>query len=84
MYKVISANRGPQKPPKNWRVFEKESLEKYFGKVLDVNGEDGFSVFDAYKKYKNDVEYIPNILTIDYFMNSFIIYKNEFMIGGWP
>ena len=58
MYKVISANRGSHKAPKNWRVFEKESLEKYFGKVLDVNGEDGFSVFDAYKKYKNDVEYI--------------------------
>ena len=58
MYKVISANRAPNKPAKNWRVFEKENLEKHFGKVLDVNGEDGFSVLDAYNKYSDTVEYI--------------------------
>ena len=27
MYKVISANRGSHKAPKNWRVFEKENME---------------------------------------------------------
>tara|TARA_R100000152_G_C6753549_1_gene177313 strand:+ start:92 stop:1162 length:1071 start_codon:yes stop_codon:yes gene_type:complete len=58
MYKVISANRAPNKPPKNWRVFEKEMLEKHFGKVLDVNGEDGHSVLDAYNQYRDSVKYI--------------------------
>lgn len=58
MYSVISANRGPNKPPKNWRVFEKENLEKHFGKVLDVDGEDGHSVLEAYNKYSDSVKYI--------------------------
>jgi D-alanine-D-alanine ligase-like ATP-grasp enzyme len=58
MYKVIAANRGPSKPPKNWRIFERESMEKHFGPVLDVNGEDGHSVLDAYEKYKDTLEYI--------------------------
>ena len=58
MYKVIAANRGPQKAPKNWRVFEKESMERHFGPVLDVNGEDGHSVLEAYEKYKDTLEYI--------------------------
>ena len=58
MYKVIAANRGPSKPPKNWRIFEKENMEKHFGPVLDVNGEDGHSVYDAFKEYKDTIEYI--------------------------
>ena len=58
MYRVIAANRGPQKAPKNWRIFERESMEKHFGKVLDVNGEDGFSVLESYEKYKDSVEFI--------------------------
>ena len=58
MYKVISANRGSHKAPKNWRVFEQENLEKHFGKVLNVDGEDGHSVLDAYNKYADTLEYI--------------------------
>lgn len=58
MYKVIAANRSPQRASKNWRVFEKESMERHFGPVLDVNGEDGTSVLNAFKKYKDTVEYI--------------------------
>ena len=58
MYKVISANRGSHKAPKNWRVFEKENMEKHFGPVLDVDGEDGHSVLDAYNKYKDTIEYV--------------------------
>ena len=58
MYKVISANRSSHKAPKNWRVFEQENLEKHFGRVLNVDGEDGYSVLDAYKKYKDTLEYI--------------------------
>ena len=42
MYKVISANRAPKKTNKNWRIFEKEMMEKHFGKVLNVNGEDRY------------------------------------------
>ena len=56
MYKVISANRAPDKSPKNWRIFEKEMMEKHFGKLLDVNGEDSYSVHYAYEKYKDTVE----------------------------
>ena len=52
MYSVISANRGISKLNKNWRVFEKEMLEKHFGKVLDVDGEDGQSVLKEYEKHK--------------------------------
>ncbi len=58
MYSVISANRGVGKVNKNWRVFEKEMLEKHFGKVLDVDGEDGHSVIEQYEKYKDDIRYI--------------------------
>ena len=58
MYKVISANRAPNKTNKNWRVFEQEMMEKHFGKVLNVNGEDGQTVKQAYEKYKDTVEYI--------------------------
>tara|TARA_Y100001935_G_scaffold252888_1_gene257758 strand:+ start:452 stop:1555 length:1104 start_codon:yes stop_codon:yes gene_type:complete len=68
MYKVISANRSKLRAPKNWRIFEKESLEKYFGKVIDTNGEDGYSVLETYEKYKDSIEYIrwypdPELLT---------------------
>lgn len=58
MYKVISANRAPKKTNKNWRIFEKEMMEKHFGKVLNVNGEDGSSVIRAYNEYKDSIEYI--------------------------
>lgn len=40
MYQVISANRSPKRAPKNWRIFEKESLEKYFGKVIDKDSKE--------------------------------------------
>ena len=33
-------------------------MEKHFGKVLDVNGEDSHSVLNAYEKYGDTVEYI--------------------------
>ena len=39
MYQVISANRSHLREPKNLRSFEKQSLESYFGKVIDVNGD---------------------------------------------
>ncbi len=58
MYKVISANRSPKKANKNWRVYEKSSLEKFFGKVIDVNGEDSYSVSKTYEMYKDSIEYI--------------------------
>lgn len=58
MYKVIAANRSPQRASKNWRVFEKESMEKHFGPVLDVNGEDGISVLKAFNKHRDTVDYI--------------------------
>ena len=58
MYSVISANRAPNKAPKNWRIYEREMVEKYFGKVLDVNGEDGHSVLEAYEQYSDTVKYI--------------------------
>lgn len=68
MYKVISANRGPTREPKNWRVFEKEAVEKHFGEVLDCNGEDGVSVLEAYNQNKDSIEYIrwypdPELMT---------------------
>jgi len=67
-YKVISANRSPNRAQKNWRIFEKENLEKYFGSVLDVDGEDGRSVLEAYNQYKNSIKYIrwypdPELIT---------------------
>lgn len=55
---VISANRGPQRSPKNWRVFEQDAVEKHFGKVVNVNGEDGFSVLEKYEKYGDRVGWI--------------------------
>ncbi len=58
MYKVISANRSSNKAPKNWRVFEQEYLQKHFGPIINVDGEDGHSVVEAYRKYKNDIGYI--------------------------
>lgn len=58
MYTVISANRSSKKANKNWRIYEKKYLEKYFGKVIDVDGEDGISVLNAYKKYQNSIKYI--------------------------
>ena len=58
MYNVISANRGPNRDPKNWRVFEREAVEKHFGKVIDCNGEDGKSVLDTYNEYKDSVSCI--------------------------
>lgn len=68
MYKVIAANRSPQRASKNWRIYEKESMQKHFGPVLDVNGEDGTSVLKAYEQYKDTVEYIrwypdPELIT---------------------
>ena len=33
-------------------------MEKHFGKVLSVDGEDGHSVLDAYEQYKDTIEYI--------------------------
>jgi hypothetical protein len=58
MYKVISANRSSKREPKNWRIFEKEAVEKHFGEVIDCDGEDGCSVLETYKKHKDSVEYI--------------------------
>jgi len=68
MYKVISANRSSNRAPKNWRIFEKESLVKYFGEVIDVDGEDGASVIEAFNKYNDSIQYIrwypdPELLT---------------------
>ena len=68
MYKVISANRSSKRANKNWRIFEKESLSRYFGPVLDVNGEDGYSVLEAYNKHKDTVTHIrwypdPELMT---------------------
>lgn len=65
---VISANRGPNRANKNWRIYEKESLERHFGSVIDVNGEDGVSVLNAYNKYFDSVKYIrwytdPELMT---------------------
>lgn len=86
MYKVISANRGPLRAPKNWRVFEKEMMEKHFGPVLDVNGEDGSSVLTAYEQYKDTVSYIrwypdPELLNaIEY---NGILNQNK-LIGNLP
>lgn len=47
-----------QEPNRSWRIFEKESLEKYFGPVIDVDCGDGYSVINTFKKYKDSVEYI--------------------------
>jgi hypothetical protein len=86
MYSVISANRSPQRAPKNWRVFEKEMLEKHFGKVLDVNGEDGHSVLDAYNRYGDTVKYIrwypdPELMTNEEYLGM-VNQNNE--IGNLP
>ena len=72
-YKVISANRAPNKSPKNWRVFEQEMLEKHFGPVLNVNGEDGHSVLKAFNQNKNTISHIrwypdPEGLTYNEYM----------------
>ena len=85
-YKVISANRSSNRANKNWRIFEKESLEKYFGPVLDVNGEDGRSVLEAYNKFKNSIEYIrwypdPELITNEEF-KGLVNQSNE--IGNVP
>lgn len=59
LYKVISASRGPNKNMrKNWRIFEKEALEKYFGPVLDVPCDDGHSILDAFKNHNDSIKYI--------------------------
>lgn len=58
MYTVISANRSPSKANKNWRIYEKQYLEKYFGKVLNVNGEDGKSVENAFERYSDTIQFI--------------------------
>jgi glutathione synthase/RimK-type ligase-like ATP-grasp enzyme len=85
-YKVISANRGPKRTPKNWRIHEKEMLEKHFGPVLDVNGEDGHSVLDAFNKYKDTVTHIrwypdPEQITKEEYLG--MIRQNE-LIGNLP
>ena len=86
MYQVISANRSPKRAPKNWRIFEKESLEKYFGKVIDVNGEDGHSVLDTYLNYKESIKYIrwypdPELLNKDEYIG---LLKQSCEIGNIP
>ena len=86
MYKVISANRSPNRAKKNWRIFEKESLERYFGKVLDVNGEDSKSVTNAYDKYSDSIEYIrwypdPELITLEEYNG--MVRQNE-IIGDLP
>ena len=68
MYKVIAANRSSKRASKNWRIFEKESMQEHFGPVLDVDGEDGVSVLKAFEQYKDTVEYIrwypdPELIT---------------------
>ena len=68
MYKVIAANRSPKRASKNWRIFERESMERHFGPVLDVNGEDSFSVLKAYQQHKDTVKYVrwypdPELIT---------------------
>ena len=67
-YKVISANRSPQRSSKNWRVFEQEMIQKHFGAILNVNGEDGCSVLKAFNKYRDTISHIrwypdPELLT---------------------
>ena len=69
MFSVLSANSSKAKN-KSWRVFEKKNLEKYFGKVLDVDAEDGFSVLDSFTKYQESIKFIrwypdPENLTKD-------------------
>ena len=86
MYKVISANRSPFRAPKNWRVFEKEMMEKHFGTVLDVNGEDGHSVQEAFEKHKDTVKYIrwypdPELLNADEYKGILLQNNN---IGNIP
>lgn len=86
MYKVISANRAPNRAPKNWRVFEKEMMEKHFGPILDVNGEDGISVQSAYEQYKDTISHIrwypdPELLTANEYAG--ILKQNE-NIGNVP
>ena len=34
MYKVISANRSSKREPKNWRIFEKEAVEKHYNQAI--------------------------------------------------
>jgi hypothetical protein len=86
MYSVISANRSSERAPKNWRVFEKQALEKYFGKVIDVNGEDGTSVLDCYSEYKDSIKYIrwypdPELLSKEEYLG---ILKQSSLIGQIP
>lgn len=86
MYTVIAANRGPERANKNWRIFEKESMSKHFGSVLDVNGEDGVSVLNAFEKYKDTVKYIrwypdPELITEKEYQG--MLYQNE-KIGNLP
>lgn len=86
MYQIISANRSPKRAPKNWRIFEKGSLEKYFGKVVDVNGEDGFSVLEAFNKYHDTIRFIrwypdPELLTTNEYLG---ILRQSCEIGNIP
>jgi len=67
-YKVISANRSPRRADKNWRVFEQEMMQKHFGPILNVNGEDGHSVLEAFNKHKDTITHIrwypdPELMT---------------------
>lgn len=85
-YKVISANRSSKRANKNWRIFEKESLERYFGRVVDVDGEDGTSVTSTYTKYRDSIEYIrwypdPELLTLEEYNG--MVRQNE-EIGDLP
>ena len=84
-YKVISANRSSNRSPKNWRVFEQEMMEKHFGPVLNVDGEDGKSVTQAFKEHK-DISHIrwypdPELITNEEY--SGMIKQNK-EIGNLP
>ena len=49
---IISAGRSFKRTwKKNWRVFEREACQKYFGEIIDVNCEDGYSVVSSYNKF---------------------------------
>lgn len=47
-----------QEPSRSWRVYEKENLEKYFGKVICVSTIKKDSVIKTLNEYRNTVEYI--------------------------
>ena len=64
MYRFISPNKSPNRKTKNWRVFEREAVEKHFGRVIDCNGENGHSVLDTYFTQESASELMTS--TLDY------------------